>query len=62
MCCCRRRSRQRRTTIQRAVVSHELFHVKRRDWAWLLLEEIVVRDALVQSGDVVADLARPSCA
>jgi TonB family protein len=27
--------------IQRAVVSHELFHVKRRDWGWLLLEEIV---------------------
>lgn len=27
--------------IQRAVLSHELFHVKRRDWGWLVLEEIV---------------------
>jgi TonB family protein len=27
--------------IQQAVISHELFHVKRRDWAWLLLEELV---------------------
>jgi TonB family protein len=28
--------------IQRAVVGHELLHVKRRDWAWLIVEEIVV--------------------
>lgn len=27
--------------IQRAVLSHELFHVKRRDWGWLVVEEIV---------------------
>lgn len=27
--------------IQRAVLSHELFHVKRRDWGWLLVEEAV---------------------
>lgn len=27
--------------VQRAVVSHELFHVKRRDWGWLLAEELV---------------------
>jgi TonB family protein len=27
--------------MQRAVLSHELFHVKRRDWAWLVGEEIV---------------------
>jgi TonB family protein len=27
--------------IQRAVVSHELVHVKRRDWGWLLIEELV---------------------
>ena len=27
--------------IQRAVLSHELFHVKRRDWGWLVLEEVV---------------------
>ena len=26
---------------QRAVVAHELLHVKRRDWAWVLAEEIV---------------------
>jgi TonB family protein len=26
---------------QRAVVAHELHHVKRRDWAWILGEEIV---------------------
>jgi protein TonB len=31
----------RNADIQRAVLSHELFHVKRRDWCWLLLEEIV---------------------
>jgi TonB family protein len=28
--------------IQRAVVGHELLHVKRRDWAWLIVEEIAV--------------------
>ncbi len=27
--------------IQRAVLCHELFHVQRRDWAWLLAEEAV---------------------
>jgi len=27
--------------IQRAVLGHELFHVKRRDWGWLLAEELV---------------------
>ena len=26
--------------VERAVVSHELFHVKRRDWGWLLAEEL----------------------
>ncbi len=31
----------RNAEIQRAVLSHELFHVKRRDWGWLLAEEIV---------------------
>ena len=28
--------------IQRAVIGHELLHVKRRDWAWLIAEEIAV--------------------
>lgn len=28
--------------IQRAVVGHELIHVQRRDWAWLLVEEIAL--------------------
>lgn len=28
--------------IQRAVVGHELIHVKRRDWAWLLVEEVAL--------------------
>ncbi|HEU4936565.1 MAG TPA: M56 family metallopeptidase, partial [Vicinamibacterales bacterium] len=28
--------------IQEAVLGHELLHVKRRDWAWLIVEEIVV--------------------
>jgi TonB family protein len=28
--------------IQRAVLGHELLHVKRRDWAWLIVEEIAV--------------------
>ena len=27
--------------VQRAVISHELIHVQRRDWAWLLAEEAV---------------------
>ncbi|HET9362310.1 MAG TPA: TonB family protein [Vicinamibacterales bacterium] len=27
--------------VQRAVLSHELIHVRRRDWAWLLAEEAV---------------------
>ena len=28
--------------IQRAVIGHELLHVKRRDWAWLIVEEMAV--------------------
>ena len=28
--------------IQRAVIGHELMHVKRRDWAWLIVEEVAV--------------------
>jgi TonB family protein len=28
--------------IQQAVLGHELLHVKRRDWAWLIVEEIAV--------------------
>jgi TonB family protein len=32
---------ERSEDIQRAVISHELFHVKRRDWGWLVAEEIV---------------------
>jgi TonB family protein len=28
--------------IQRAVIGHELIHVKRHDWAWLIVEEIAV--------------------
>ncbi len=31
----------RPTEIRRAVLAHELLHVHRRDWAWLLLEEVV---------------------
>ena len=27
--------------VQRAVISHELFHVRRRDWAWLVGEELI---------------------
>src|SRR5690606_22249646 len=27
--------------IQRAVIAHEFFHVKRRDWSWMVFEEIV---------------------
>jgi beta-lactamase regulating signal transducer with metallopeptidase domain len=26
---------------QRAVVAHELHHVRRRDWAWVMVEEVV---------------------
>jgi TonB family protein len=28
-------------TVRRAVVTHELFHVQRRDWLWVLMEEVV---------------------
>lgn len=27
--------------VQRAVLAHELWHVKRRDWAWILVEECI---------------------
>ena len=27
--------------VQRAVLSHELIHVQRRDWMWLVVEEVV---------------------
>ncbi|MEO8074927.1 MAG: TonB family protein [Acidobacteriota bacterium] len=33
--------REQRVEIQRAVLGHELLHVQRRDWAWLVVEEIV---------------------
>jgi TonB family protein len=29
------------TAIRRAVLAHELLHVQRRDWAWLLVEEAI---------------------
>jgi protein TonB len=32
----------RHADVQRAVLSHELFHVKRRDWCWLVFEEVVL--------------------
>ena len=34
--------RNQPSEIQRAVIGHELLHVKRRDWAWLIVEEIAV--------------------
>jgi TonB family protein len=34
--------RHQATEIRRAVVAHELVHVKRRDWTWLVCEEVVV--------------------
>jgi TonB family protein len=34
--------REQPLDVQRAVIGHELIHVKRRDWAWLLLEECAV--------------------
>jgi TonB family protein len=33
--------RDRGWHIQRAVITHELFHVQRRDWLWTLTEEVV---------------------
>jgi TonB family protein len=27
--------------VQRAVIAHELLHVRRRDWAWLVVEEVL---------------------
>jgi TonB family protein len=34
--------RDQSADIRRAVVAHELVHVKRRDWTWLVIEEVVV--------------------
>lgn len=34
--------RFRPADIQRAVIGHELIHVQRRDWAWLIVEELAV--------------------
>lgn len=34
--------RTRPHDIQRAVIGHELLHVERRDWAWLIVEEVAV--------------------
>ena len=34
--------RHQSAEIRRAVVAHELVHVKRRDWTWLVVEEVVV--------------------
>jgi protein TonB len=33
--------RERSEDVQDAVLAHELFHVERRDWAWVLVEEAV---------------------
>jgi TonB family protein len=33
--------RRQSAEVQRAVLAHELFHVQRHDWAWLLVEELV---------------------
>lgn len=34
--------RDQRAEIQRAVVAHELIHVRRRDWGWLIAEEVAL--------------------
>ncbi len=34
--------RNQPSEIQRAVVAHELIHVQRRDWGWLIAEEVAV--------------------
>ena len=39
---------------RRAVLCHELLHVRRRDWPWVLVEEAVARPALVPPGRLVA--------
>ncbi len=41
-CCSPTVMRNQPPDIQRAVIGHELLHVKRRDWAWLIVEEIAV--------------------
>ena len=33
--------REHPAAVQRAVICHELFHVRRHDWVWLLVEECV---------------------
>ena len=40
---------------QRAIVCHELIHVRRRDWAWCVAEEFVRTAALVSPRYLVAD-------
>ncbi len=36
-----RRARDLPAEAQRAIVCHELLHVGRRDWAWILVEEAI---------------------
>ena len=48
--------------VRRAVLAHELWHVRRRDWAWLIAEEVLRARVLVQPGDVVARRASPAVA
>ncbi len=33
--------REQPADVQRAILAHELFHVQRHDWTWLLVEELV---------------------
>ena len=40
-CCCRRHLPAHPPEIQRAVLVHELLHVQRRDWAWVIGEEVL---------------------
>ena len=57
--CCRPLSASQPVPIQRAVLAHELWHVRRRDWLWTVCEESRARGALVPSGHLVAALAHP---
>ena len=46
--------RSQSADIRRVVLCHELFHVRRHDWAWVVAEEVVKSGVLVSSGGAVA--------
>ena len=48
--------------VRRAVLVHELWHVRRRDWLWVVIEEVVRAAVLVPPGHPLARVAGPDVA